>query len=284
MPCSDHRVLTGPIRRRLAPLLLALALASTEVLAQSPSATPALPSAKAARKTDGARAKAGNPAMAVRDSGPCDTGVIAALGDVFTVQKNGITRLGDDDAEVPVSWGFDDLVYARAVAAAGGTAVRRIAVPRGAFDAFYQSDRVTADNAMLPAIVKRVAGTTHCARYLVVTRRAGREPSTYDTVLGIGVINRGEGFGRYTHVFIMIDIQLYDGATFDKREPAASSGSLLSRLSTGIGPPSRAGDVDNANFPATPADAAGNTVLRDMARSMLKFRLDQRLPAYFSHE
>jgi len=31
-------------------------------------------------------------------------------------------------------------------------------------------------------------------------------------------------------------------------------------------------------------DAANNTVLRDMARSMLKFRLDQRLPAYFGRE
>ncbi|NPV22230.1 hypothetical protein [Bradyrhizobium aeschynomenes] len=280
MTYSDHRAFTRSLWRGLAPLLLALAFTSSEAPAQSPSSTSA---AKAAPKIGGAGPKAGAGA-AGRESGPCETGVIAALGDVFTVQKNGITRLSDDYTEVPVTWGFDDLVHARVMAAASGAAVRRIAVPKGAFDAFYRSDRVTADNDMLPAIVKRVAGTTRCARYLVVTRRAGREPSTYDTVLGVGVINRGEGFGRYTHVFIMIDIELYDGTTFEKRAVAGSAGSLMSRLTTGIGPPSRAGDVDNANFPTTPADAASNTVLRDMARSMLKFRLDQRLPVYFARE
>ncbi|MGC2777842.1 MAG: hypothetical protein WA418_19625 [Bradyrhizobium sp.] len=269
------------ISRRLAPLIIAMLWSCTNASAQS---APAPLTAKSAPKEAGTAARAAKPATAVRESGPCNTGVIAALGDVFTVQKNGLTRLGDEYAEVPVSWGFDDLVFARVKAAAGDAGVRRIAVPRGALDSYYQSRPIKAENGKLAAIVRKVAGSAGCANYLVVTRRTDSEPSVGDEVTGIGVINRGAGFGRYTHVFIMLDIQLYDGTTFETREPAMSSKSLLSRLTSGVGPPSHAGDVDNSAFPASPPDAANNTVLRDMARSMLKFRLDQRLPAYFGRE
>ena len=267
--------------RRSVPLLIAMLWSCTNALAQS---SPAPPNARPTPKAAASPAKGGKSATNFRDSGPCDTGVIAALGDSFTVQKNGLTRLGDDYAEVPVSWGFDDLVFARVKAAAGDAGVHRIAVPKGTFDSYYQSPPIRAENGTLTAIVRKLAGTARCASYLVVTRRTDSEPSTNDEVTGIGVINRGEGLGRYTHVFTMMDIRLYDGTTFETREPATSSTSFLSRLTSGVGPPSRAGDVDNANFPASPPDAANNTVLRDMARSMLKFRLDQRLPAYFGHE
>src|SRR4051812_47303181 len=66
---------------------------------------------------------------------------------------------------------------------------------------------------------------------------------------GIGVINRGTRFGRDTHVFIMLDIQLYDGRSLETREPATSSRLQLSRLTSGVGPPTHAGDVDNSAFP-----------------------------------
>lgn len=265
---------------------MAVIWSCTNALAQS---APAPLNAKTAPKTAGTAAKAAKPnaakpTTALREGGPCEVGVIAALGDVFTVQKNGMTRLGNEYAEVPVSWGFDDIVYARVKAAAGDSGIRRISVPKGAFDPFYQSPPVKAENGKLTPIVKKVAGAAGCARYLVITRRTDSEPSTNDEVTGVGVINRGEGFGRISHVFTMIDIQLYDGATFETREPATSSRSLLSRLTSGVGPPSHAGDVDNSAFPASPPEAANNNVLRDMARSMLKFRLDQRLPAYFGRE
>ncbi|BAM86086.1 hypothetical protein S58_00650 [Bradyrhizobium oligotrophicum S58] len=279
---SRRRTSTATITRRLVLLMLAVAFPWTGASAQS--LPPATPTAKAAPKTTGTKAKVAKTATAVRESGPCAVGVITALGDIFTVQKNGMTRLGDEYAEVPVSWGFDDLVYARVKAATGDTGVRRIAVPKGAFDPFYQSPPIKAENGKLTPIVRKVAGASGCASYLVVTRRTDSEPSVLDEVTGIGVINRGIGFGRYSHVFIMMDIQLYDGTTFEKREPATSSKALLSRLTSGVGPASHAGDVDNSAFPASPADAANNNVLRDMARSMLKFRLDQRLPAYFGRE
>ncbi|UFZ02231.1 hypothetical protein LQG66_23390 [Bradyrhizobium ontarionense] len=268
--------------RRLVPLLLAFVWSCTDASAQSQPAPNAAPPAKSAiKKAVGANARPATAAIGA--SGPCDTGLIAAVGDVFTVQNNGITQLGGDYAEVPVSWGFDDLIYARA-RAAGGDNVRRIAVPKGAFDPLYQSTSISDENHKLPVIVRRVAGSAGCGRYLVVTRRSGKEPSTYDIVSGIGVVSRVAGLVKYTHVFVMLDIQLFDGATFEKRDPPASSKSFLTGLTSGMGPPSHAGDVDNSAFPATPADAANNTVLRDMARSMLKFRLDQALPAYFGRE
>lgn len=269
--------------RRLAVALLAFTLIPPSLAQVPPAPAPATKPTAAAKKPAGKTATPKPPAAAV-DSGPCDTGVIAALGDSFTVQKNGLTRMTNDYAEVPAAWGFDDLVFARVRAVAGDAGVRRLVVPKGTFDTYYQSPPIKAENGTLAPLVRKLAESARCTRYLVVTRRTDSEPSTNDEVTGIGVINRGEGFGRYTHVFVMMDIQLYDGTTFEAREPATSSKSFLSRLTSGVGPPSHAGDVDNANFPAAPPDAATNTVLRDMARSMLKFRLDQRLPAYFGRE
>ncbi|CAL74031.1 conserved hypothetical protein; putative signal peptide [Bradyrhizobium sp. ORS 278] len=271
--------------RRLAVTALALALfqlsvTPTNVLAQS---APSTAATKAAPRAGAATAKSGRPATTTRESGPCDTGLISAVGDVFAVQDSGIASLGGDFKQVPVAWGFDDLIYARAKAA-GGDNVRRIAVPKGAFDPLYQSQSAPEANDIFPAIVKKVAGSAGCARYLVVLRASGREPSTYDTVSGIGVVSRVAGLVRYTHVFVMIGLQLFDGTTFEKLKPPPSSKTFMSRLTSGMGPPSHAGDVDNSAFPAKPEDAASNTVLRDMARSMLRFRLDQALPDYFARE
>ena len=60
--------------------------------------------------------------------------MIAGTGDIFVVQKIGLTVFGNDYAEVPVSWGLDDLVFARVRAAAGNTPVRRITYAKGALD------------------------------------------------------------------------------------------------------------------------------------------------------
>src|SRR6185437_14794005 len=70
-------------------------------------------------------------------SGRCEVGVIPATQDIFTVQKVGVTVFGNALTDVPVSWGLDDLIFARARIAAGSVAVRRISYARGAFDAYY---------------------------------------------------------------------------------------------------------------------------------------------------
>src|SRR5581483_5077091 len=107
--------------RRLAAVAVALALVDPS-WAQAPSVPAAKPPA-AAKKSSGKK-PAAKPAAAV-DSGPCDMGVITATHDLFTVQKIGLTVFNNEFAEMPVSWGLDDLIYAR-VKAAGGAGVRRI--------------------------------------------------------------------------------------------------------------------------------------------------------------
>jgi len=127
--------------RLAAPVLILLSFL-TSAAAQTPPATTApaaqttpqaKPTAKKATTKPKATAKPAEPATA----GPCGVGVIAGTGDIFVVQKIGLTVFGNDYAEVPVSWGLDDLVFARARAAAGNTPVRRITYAKGALDSCY---------------------------------------------------------------------------------------------------------------------------------------------------
>jgi hypothetical protein len=57
--------------------------------------------------------KAAGAAAAPADAGPCRIGVIPALGDVLMVKKIGFTVFGNEQSEVPISWGLDELIVAR---------------------------------------------------------------------------------------------------------------------------------------------------------------------------
>jgi hypothetical protein len=123
---------------RFAAPVLILLFFLTSAAAQTPPATTApaaqtAPQAKPTAKKATAKPKPAESATA----GPCGVGVIAGTGDIFVVQKIGLTVFGNDYAEVPVSWGLDDLVFARARAAAGNTPVRRITYAKGALDSYY---------------------------------------------------------------------------------------------------------------------------------------------------
>jgi len=125
--------------RLAAPVLILLSFL-TSAAAQTPPATTApaaqtAPSAKPTAKK--ATAKATPKPAESATAGPCGAGVIAGTGDIFVVQKIGLTVFGNDYAEVPVSWGLDDLVFARVRAAAGNTPVRRITYAKGALDSCY---------------------------------------------------------------------------------------------------------------------------------------------------
>ena len=127
-----------------------------------PVAKKALPKAKAAAKHP-----------AVTESGPCKLGVISALGDRFAVQKFGLTVFENEENEVPIDWGLDDLVLARVRAVTGADpTVRRIAYPKAAFEPFYHpTSRLLPDpREGLPAIVQSITANANCERYLVVTR------------------------------------------------------------------------------------------------------------------
>ncbi|UGX93427.1 hypothetical protein G6321_00048860 [Bradyrhizobium barranii subsp. barranii] len=104
--------------RLAAPVLILLSFL-TSAAAQTPPATTApaaqtAPQAKPTAKKATTKPKATAKPAESATAGPCGVGVIAGTGDIFVVQKIGLTVFGNDYAEVPVSWGLDDLVFARA--------------------------------------------------------------------------------------------------------------------------------------------------------------------------
>ena len=137
----------------LAPAAAQTPPATTALPAQT--ATPAKPAAKKAAKPKAAPAKPAEQTTA----GPCGIGVIAATQEPFVVEKIGLTVFGNEYAEVPVSWGLDDLVFARARAAAGATPLRRIAYAKGAFDTYYhpKPSLFRNDREELSNLVRQIA-------------------------------------------------------------------------------------------------------------------------------
>ena len=215
---------------------------------------------------------------------PCKYGIITATEDIFTVQKIGLTVFGNEYAEVPVSWGFDDLIYARARAAAGAIAVRRITYTKGTFGSYYHPKSGLFRNARqeLVDLVRQIAGNTGCERYLIVTRLEAQLQGTNQTLNGIGVLNRGVGFINHTWLFAYISVIVLDGQTFEiRKDPNANFEAALARIAANLTKNENMRDVDNSAFPVPPAETANSTILRDSARVFLTERLDKFLPAYF---
>jgi hypothetical protein len=113
------------------------------------------------------------------DNGPCQIGVIPAVGDKFVLEHIGLTVFGNEFTDAPVgSWGLDDLVVARARAAAPGKSIKRITYARDAFEPYYHPPRELFRDAShdLVNVVRQVAANTNCERYLVVARSGGQVP------------------------------------------------------------------------------------------------------------
>ncbi len=154
-----------------------------------------------------------------------------ATGDIFTVQKIGLTVFGNDFAEVPVKWGFDDLIFDRVKAAAGPTPVRRIPYARDAFDSYYHPQSTLFRNTQreLAALVKQIAGNAGCERYVVITRAKVNADGTNQVLEGIGVVSWGP-FNRI-YVFSYLGVVVFDGATFEaRRNPHLTLEAGLARL------------------------------------------------------
>jgi hypothetical protein len=168
--------------------------------------------------------------------GPCKYGIITATEDIFTVQTVGITVFGNEDAEIRVPWGFDDLVFARMRAAAGSVPLRRITYPRGAFDSYYHPNSRLFRNPgqELADIVRQVVGKGGCERYLVATRFNGQLQGTNQSLNGIGVLRRGAGFLTSTWVFANVGVSDFDGQTFETRRHNVSLEAVLTRMVTGL--------------------------------------------------
>jgi hypothetical protein len=269
------------------PLVIVLALSclAAPVWAQTPPAQvpPTASTIKSAVKKPAPKAKAAAKPRAT-DSGPCRIGVIAATGDVFAVQKIGLTVFGNELAEVPVTWGLDDLIFARVRAAAGASPVRRIAYAKGTFDAYYhpQPSLFRNERDKLATLVRQLAGNASCDRYLVVIRLEGQFGGTNQTMSGIGVLNRGTSLFSRSYLFAFIGIIVFDGRTFEiRKDPYANLESVMARFAANLTKDENLHELDNSAFPASPPEAANSTTLRDGTRDLLAAPLDKILPGYF---
>ncbi|OSJ23460.1 hypothetical protein BSZ19_44235 [Bradyrhizobium japonicum] len=275
--------------RLAAPVLILLSFL-TSAAAQTPPATTApaaqttpqaKPTAKKATTKPKATAKPAEPATA----GPCGVGVIAGTGDIFVVQKIGLTVFGNDYAEVPVSWGLDDLVFARVRAAAGNTPVRRITYAKGALDSYYHPKSGLFRNRReeLSNLIRQVAGNAGCERYLVVMRSEGQLDGSNQSLSGVGIFSRGVGLISYAYVFAYIGVTWVDGRTFEiMKGPAVTFEGVMKHMADNFVSNELLQKVDKSMFPETAADAASNTALRDTTRDFLTKRLDKILPPYFA--
>lgn len=244
------------------------------------------PVTKPAVKKQAQKAKAAAKPPVAADNGPCQIGVISALGDQFVVQKVGLTVFGNERTEVPVNWGFDDLVVARLRAAAPGMAVRRLAYAKGAFEPYYNPPVRLFRNSRedLTAIVRQIAGNANCERYVVVVTFAGTLPGTNQTLSGIGILNHGTSLFSRTTLFTHVSVLVFDGQTFAiHKNPSATFESALARA---FQPekPNPLVELDNASFPEPASEAANSVMLRDRVRALLAANLDKTLPAYLKEE
>ncbi|EJN14972.1 hypothetical protein PMI42_01445 [Bradyrhizobium sp. YR681] len=213
------------------------------------------------------------------ERGPCQIGVIPIAGIVFMVEKFGPITLLDNYSRVSVAtWGLDDLVVSRVRAAAPGSSVRRIPFTKDDLKAggrdqprLFASYRVASD---IENFVRLLATKLHCERYVVVHRHGGSQRE-----FGIGISQYP--LNGPVHLFAMMYIRVYDGATFAliREAPALTTEDTFAErvMHNPLGGPSM--QVDRAMFPEKPADAVNNPVLRDGVRAMLTKSLDKTLPA-----
>lgn len=267
--------------RPLAVVTILLACLVAPAWSQSPS-TASPPSTPAAKKP-APKAKAAAKPAATADSGPCRYGVIIAVGDVFSVQKIGLTVFGNEYTEVPVFWGLEDLIFARTRAAAGGIPTRRISFVKGAFDSYYhpKPSLFRNPNQELAELVRQVAGNADCERYYVFTRLRGQVQGTNQFAEGIGVLNRGVGLLNSTSLFANLSLKVFDGQNFELRRAPVDLDAIMKRMVASLAGDPSLHKIDDSVFPTSPEDAAKSAILQESTRNLLTERLDKFLPAYF---
>lgn len=263
----------------------ACASAQTQPAPGTAAAQAAPPAVKPAAKKPAPKSKAASKPAAPAGNGRCHIGVISAIGDLFALQKVGITVFGNEFAEAPIeAWGLDDLVVARMRAAvAPGIGVRKITYAKGTFAPYYDPPTIFR-NAKddLTAIVRQSTANSNCERYFVVTKITVKVDGTNQTVRGVGILNQGAGPFTRTTLFANFHVTVFDGQTFAIHKSPFSFGSLLAGSFTRTQEP--LSELDKGSFPASAADAAASPMLRDRMRALLAARLDKTLPAYLKEE
>jgi len=273
---------------RFAISVVALLSLLTPATAQTPTASPAAAApAKPAAKKAAPKAKPVAKQPVAVESGPCRLGVISVIGERYSVQKFGLTIFENEETEVSIDWGLDDLVFARVKAATGGDpGVRRIAYPKGTFEPFYnpKSRFISDPNERLPAIVRGITPNANCDRYLVATTYKGELPGTRLMLNGIGTFNQGLGnLIRHSHLFANISINLIDGRSYEEiKRPFVNFGANFAASMRLTEDPLT--KLDNSMFPDPPASASANAALRERTRTLVADRLDRGLPGYLKED
>jgi hypothetical protein len=270
--------------------IIFMASLATPAVSQSPAAaTTPPPSGSPAPKKSSPKAKAkavGKPVAMAADNGPCQIGVISAVGDTFVLEHIGLTVFGNEFTDAPVaSCGLDDLVVARARAAAPGKSIRRVTYAAGAFDPYYHPPRDLFRDASndLVNVVRQVAANAHCERYLVVVRTSGQVPGTNQRADGIGLLtNWASGTFKYAQMFSFVGIAVFDSETFAKHDDPIGFGARLADHLSHLGRNEFFEPLKDFEPPTTPEAVAANSRLREGARGMLAARLDKELPAYLN--
>lgn len=213
-------------------------------------------------------------------TGRCEIGVIPIAGNLFTIERMGPFRFNNTYVRAAADgWGLDDLVVSRVRAAAHGAAVRRIAFSKE--ELARARDRNSASffrnrSSELKDFVRQVAAGTNCVRYVVVHRSSGGKP-----VFGIGIVKVVSLHDSQTYLFVLMNVQVYDGHTFElisERLATINDESFLaSAYLNPIGGPYLA--LDERSFPTSRAEAVANPVLREGVRGLLTDSLDKTLPA-----
>jgi hypothetical protein len=266
-------------------LLLALALAGPALAqAVSPAAPKASPAKPPSTKPAAKKSQPPKPDVAV-SGGPC-IGVIPRVGENFAVQSIGLTMFGNDLKEIPIaSWGLDDLIVARVLAAAGPRfSVRRMAQPANAFEPYDHPPLFHDPDVQMQHVVQNVAGSGGCERYIVAIEAGSDWAGTNQGVKGIGIVHRGGIIDRFsvTYLFAMTALYVFDGHSFEMLKKGAGSltnETLGERLvndlvrPTPLHGPSR--ELEDFAWPPAP-DAV--TRLRDPTRALLAASLDKVLP------
>ena len=277
------------IRVFVAACALSCLMGSAWAQGQPAATTPWTATVRPAIKKPAPKARVSAKPPAAADSGPCQIGVLSAIGDEFVVQRLGLTVFGNEYTEVPIEgWGIDDLVVARVRAALPGTAVKKIAYPRSAFASYDHPAPALFRNSadILTGIVRQIAANAGCERYLVVTKLNVQVDGTNQTHRGIGVLNRGIGSGAFSHtsLFADVDVNIFDGQTFAiQKKPFYFEGSLKKALLGEFGrdPLSK---LDNDAFPEPATAAVASAMLRDHMRAWLTAVLDKKLAISFKGE
>lgn len=245
------------------------------------------PAAKPAVKKTAPKGKAAAKQPAPAESGPCQIGVISAVGDTFAVQKVGLTVFGNELTEVPINaWGLDDLVVARVRVATSGAIVRKIAYPKGAFEPYYHPPTRLFRNGDddLTAVVRQIAASSNCARYFVFTTYAAQLQGTNQSLPGIGVLHHGSGPLSNTSLFANFALRVFDGQSFIiAKRPSTDLGSILAGSFRRLGQDPLT-KLEADDFPASPADAPASSTLRDHTRALLAARLNKAVAVYLTRE